>query len=95
MATLDYRAGSVTPLGVRPLQPDGTPPDLTGAAMQMRIPLASACLPIDGQQVEDRFDFDLSDLDLPRRLLPCALWSDWGEGWEYLTTIYLNVSGGC
>lgn len=95
MATLDYRTGSVRPLGVRPLQPDGTVPDLTGAALQMRIAVGAACIAVDGVQVEDRFDFDLSDIELPRRFLAAAIWADWGEGWEYLTTIYLNVTRGC
>lgn len=95
MATLEYRAGSVAPLGIRPLQPDGTPPDLTGAIMELRIPMAGACLPVPGVQVGDRWDVSLAGMVLPHRLLPCAVWVDWGDGWEYLATIYLNVTGGC
>lgn len=95
MATLNYRVGSVTPLGIRLLQPDGTPPDLTGAVMELRILIAGACVTVDGVPVADRWDVDLSGLDLPHRLLPCAVWVDWGRGWEYLTTIHLNVTRGC
>lgn len=95
MATLEYRAGSATPISIRPLQADGTPPDLVGATMELRIPLAGACLPVPGVQVEDRWDVSLAGMALPHRLLPCAVWVDWGGGWEYLTTIHLKVTGGC
>lgn len=99
MATLNYRAGSPTPICIRVLEADGTAADITATTMELRLPILGACLPVSGTLVEDAegdfWEVSLSSLALPHRLLAGAIWVDWGRGWEYLTTIYLNITGGC
>ena len=99
MATLDYRVGSPTPICIRVLEADGSATDITATTMELRLPILGACLPVSGTLVEDAegdfWEVSLSGMALPHRLLPGAIWVDWGRGHEYLTTVYINITGGC
>ena len=93
--TLKYRLGSVEKLGFRPLQPDGTVPDLSGARMQLRVPLTGECVALDGVPEGDTWFVSLADLALRARLYSASIWIDWGDGWTYSGNIFLDVQGGC
>lgn len=95
MTTITYRRGSQDQLGFRPVQPDGTAPDLAGAQMQLRIEAPAACLPLDGAAEGDVFFVELSQLDLPPRLYRAAVWLDWGDGWMHEADLLINIQGGC
>ena len=80
---------------IRPRQPDGTMPDLAGAVMELRINTGAACLPIRGAVTAEGFELDLGGLELPAKLLKCAIWIDWGQGLTWQADLSLNVSRGC
>ncbi|GLK63359.1 hypothetical protein [Paracoccus kondratievae] len=95
MSTITYRLGSSDHLGVRPLQPDGTVPDLTGVSIQLRIDNGGVCIPLDGAADGDALFIDLAGLDMPPRVYRAAIWFDWGDGWDHGGDLLLNVEGGC
>lgn len=95
MSTISYRRGSTAPFFVRLTQPDGTPPDPTGLAVQIRVPSSGACLPLDGTAVDGGWSFDLSTLDLSPRVYRAAIWLRDATGWRHGQDITLDIQGGC
>lgn len=95
MTTIPLRLGGSEPLVIRPRQPDGTMPDLTGSTMQLRIGAGDACIIVPGTITPDGYEVDLNGLDLPSRLHTASIWIDWGRGWRWQGDVHLNVTGGC
>lgn len=95
MTTITHRRGSADTLIFRPEQPDGTMPDLAGAAMQLRVELAATCVALDGIPAADGFAVDLEPLDLPTRAYPASVHYDWGTGWQHSGDITIAIEGGC
>lgn len=95
MTTINLRIGGSEPLVFRPEQPDGTMPDLTGGAMQLRIGAGSTCIIVPGAVTDDGFEVDLNDIALPPRLYRASVWFNWGSGWRWQGDVLLNVTGGC
>ena len=95
MTTINLRLGGSEPLVIRPKQPDGTMPDLTGSTMQLRIGAGDACITVPGTITDDGYELDLNGLDLAPRLHTASIWIDWGNGWRWQGDVFLNVTGGC
>ncbi|MFC3169210.1 hypothetical protein [Paracoccus fontiphilus] len=95
MTTIPLRLGGSEPLVIRPKQPDGTMPDLTGSTMQLRIGSGDACIIVPGVITDDGYDLDVNDLDLPTKLHTASIWIDWGQGWRWQGEVFLNIIGGC
>lgn len=66
MTTIPFKPGASGPFAVRFTGRDGGVIDYGRA--QLRIDTGSACLLFDGELVEDRWQFDLDALDLPKDL---------------------------
>ena len=95
MTTINLRLSGSEPLVIRPKQPDGTMPDLTGSTMQLRIGAGDACLTLPSTITDDGYELDLNGLDLAPRLYTASIWIDWGRGWRWQGNVFLNVTGGC
>ena len=95
MTTIPYRRGDPAPLVFSPRQPDGTPVDMAGMSVQLRISAGRQCIPLDGAPRDDGFDFDLSALDLPPRLYVVSVYRDSGDGWRHASDMFINITGGC
>lgn len=95
MTTITHRIGGSEPIVLQPEQEDGTMPDLTGSAMELRIGTGDACLKIPGTITADGYEVDLNGLDLAPRLHTASIWTDWGNGWRHQGDVFLNVTGGC
>lgn len=95
MTTINLRLGGSEPLVIRPKQPDGTMPDLTGSTMQLRIGVGGACIVVPSTITDDGYELDLNSLDLTPRLYTAAIWIDWGAGWRWQDDMLLNITGGC
>ena len=95
MTTINLRLGGSEPLVIRPKQPDGTMPDLTGSTMQLRIGAGDACIVVPSTITDDGYELDLNSLDLPPKLHTASIWIDWGRGWRWQGDVFLNVTGGC
>lgn len=95
MATIDLMPGGSGPFVIRPIQPDGTVPDLAGSALQLRINAGAVCLIVNGVIAPDGFELDLDSLELAPRLHPADLWINWGQGWRWHGKMALNVKRRC
>lgn len=95
MTTINLRLGGSEPLVLQPELEDGTMPDLTGSALQLRIGADDACLTVPSTITADGYQVDLNGLDLPPSLHTASIWTDWGNGWRYHGDVFLNVTGGC
>lgn len=95
MTTITHRRGSADTLIFRPEQPDGTMPDLAGAAMQLRLQAGPTCVALDGVPDGDGFAVALAPLDLPPRPYPASVYYDWGAGWRHHGDMTITIEGGC
>lgn len=95
MTTITYRLGAVGGLVFAPEQPDGTPPDLTGLRMELRVAAQGQCIVLHGAPVPEGFEVDLAELALPPRLYPAALYFIGPDGPEHSADIFLIIERGC
>lgn len=97
MTTFSFKPGASEPLAIQPLQDDGTTPDFTGSALQLRVFNGTTCVTLPGVLVpaDDLFEVDLNSLTLPPRLYPASVYIDWGDGWIKEDEINLLIEGGC
>ncbi len=93
MTIFTHHVGSADPLIFKPLQPDGTMPDLSDARMELRVRVGGRWTSFPGVPAEDGFAVDLNDLPPHRFVYPARIRYYWGERWTHGGDVKLHIMG--